>query len=234
MNATFLGEFELSGIPPSPKNESRIETTFKIDSNGILSVNASYGSMQKSLKLDVYSKSGGMTDKTIERLSLRLNKLMIPDSKNQLKCDILEDATRMSVIPKKRNKSNVLKLYVESEVKLTPLESSIYPYLGFILVKLCHIRTQGYHMIIIIIIIIILIVIIIIIIIVIIIINITNIIIIIIIIKDVRWCNGQSKRPSPWGSWVQFSLRTHDTYVKRFSQRSAERCGFFLVTHREF
>ena len=217
----FLGEFELSGIPPSPKNESRIETTFKIDSNGILSVNASYGSMQKSLKLDVYSKSGGMTDKTIERLSLRLKKLMIPDSKNQPKCEILEDATRMSVIPKKRNKSNVLKLYVESEVKLTLLESSIYPYLGFILVKLCHMRTQGYLMIIIIIIIIILIVII--------IINIINI-----IIKDVRWCNGQSKRPSPWGSWVQFSLRTHDTYVKRFSQRSAERCGFFLVTHREF
>ncbi len=154
----FLGEFELSGIPPLPKNESRIETTFKIDSNGILSVNASYGSMQKSLKLDVYSKSGGMTDKTIERLSLRLNKLMIPDSKNQPKCEILEDATRMSVIPKKRNKSNVLKLYVESEVKLTPLESSIYPYLGFILVKLCHMRTQGYHMIIIIIIILIVII----------------------------------------------------------------------------
>ena len=36
----FLGEFELSGIPPLPKNESKINATFKIDSNGILSVHA--------------------------------------------------------------------------------------------------------------------------------------------------------------------------------------------------
>ena len=29
--------------------------------------------------------------------------------------------------------------------------------------------------------------------------------------------NRQSKRLSPLRSWVQFSLRTHDTYVKRVS-----------------
>ena len=112
----FLGEFELSGIPPSPKNEPKINATFKIDSNGILSVRASYGKINKAMKLDVYSKSGGMTEKKRDQLSLRLKQLMSPDFKNQARCDILEDATLMTAIPKKQNKSNVLKLHVDSEV----------------------------------------------------------------------------------------------------------------------
>lgn len=112
----FLGEFELSGIPPLPKNESKINATFKIDSNGILSVHASCGKMNKTMKLDVYSKSGGMMDKKREQLSSRLKKLMSRDSKNQPKCEILEDATRMTNIPKKQKKSNVLKVHVDSEV----------------------------------------------------------------------------------------------------------------------
>ena len=112
----FLGEFELSGIPPSPKNELKINATFKIDSNGILSVRASYGKINKAMKLDVYSKSGGMTEKKRDQLSLRLKQLMSPDFKNRARCEILEDATRMTAIPKKPNKSNVLKLHVDSEV----------------------------------------------------------------------------------------------------------------------
>ncbi len=34
------------------------------------------------------------------------------------------------------------------------------------------------------------------------------------------------KRLSLLTSWVQFSLRTHDSYVKRVSQRSTESRGF--------
>lgn len=140
----FLGEFELSGIPPLPKNEPKIDATFKIDTNGILSVRASYGKINKTMKLDVYSKSGGMTEKKREQLSLRLKKLMSPDSKNQAKCEILEDATRMIIIPKKSNKSNVLKLHVDSEVNVTlrlhhhhhPRSSLIYDYPSSIII--CH------------------------------------------------------------------------------------------------
>ena len=112
----FLGEFELSGIPPLPKNELKINAIFIIDTNGILSVNASCGKISKAMKLDVYSKSGGMMNKEREQLSSRLKKLMSQDSKNQPKCKILEDATRMTDIPKKQNKSNVLKVHVDSEV----------------------------------------------------------------------------------------------------------------------
>ena len=111
----FLGEFELSGIPPLPKNVAQIQATFKIDTNGILSVKASYGDMVKGMKLDVYSKSGGMIDKTRDKMRSVLGQLMAPSS--EAKCEVLEDATPMNVIPIKPKKSNVLKLSVDSEVR---------------------------------------------------------------------------------------------------------------------
>ncbi len=42
----------------------------------------------------------------------------------------------------------------------------------------------------------------------------------------IRWRTRQSKGLPPLRSWVRFSLRTHDTYVKRVSQRSTESRGF--------
>jgi hypothetical protein len=52
-----------------------------------------------------------------------------------------------------------------------------------------------------------------------------------------RWRNCQSKRLSPLRSWVRFSLRTHDSYVKRVSQHSTESRGFSrgtpVCSHRE-
>ena len=101
-----------------PKNVPKIQATFKIDGNGILSVKASYGDVVKGgMKLDVYSKSGGMISKARDKMSLTLSKVMGPSSKGKAKCDALEDATSMAVIPVKPRKSNVLKLYVDSEVR---------------------------------------------------------------------------------------------------------------------
>jgi molecular chaperone DnaK len=37
---TFLGEVELSGIPPAPRGETQIAVTFEIDADGILNVRA--------------------------------------------------------------------------------------------------------------------------------------------------------------------------------------------------
>ena len=114
----FLGEFELSGIPPMPKGQPIIRANFRIDDYGILSVNASCGEIKSSMELDVYSKSGDMTEKTRQKLSSRLNELMSSNSRGQLKCEILENATKMTNIPEKQNTKNVLKLHVNSEVSL--------------------------------------------------------------------------------------------------------------------
>jgi hypothetical protein len=52
-----------------------------------------------------------------------------------------------------------------------------------------------------------------------------------------RLRNRLCKRLSPPRSWVRFSLRTHEAYVKRVSQRSTESRGFSSGTpvssHRE-
>ena len=49
--------------------------------------------------------------------------------------------------------------------------------------------------------------------------------------------NRVSQRLLTLGSWFQFSLRTHDTYVKRVSQRSTESRRFSpgtpVSSHRE-
>jgi len=36
----MLGQFDLSGIPPSPRGMPQIEVTFDIDANGIVNVSA--------------------------------------------------------------------------------------------------------------------------------------------------------------------------------------------------
>jgi hypothetical protein len=71
--------------------------------------------MKNSMKLGVYSKSGGMIDKTREKMRVVLDQLMA--QRSEVKCEILEDATPMNVIPVKPKKSNVLKLSVDSEVR---------------------------------------------------------------------------------------------------------------------
>ena len=78
---------------------------------------ACYGDMVKGMKLDVYSKSGGMISKTRDKMHLIMGQLMGPSSEGQAKCELLDDATPMSVIPVKPRKSNVLKLSVDSEVR---------------------------------------------------------------------------------------------------------------------
>lgn len=118
----FLGRFMLSGIPPQPKGVPKINATFIVDKNGILSVTASHNSGNMSVKnemnLNIYSNAGEMSDKKIAMLSSLVRKLVSRGLPNERKCSLLENAPAMPKIPPKQNMSNVLKLAVDSEVRI--------------------------------------------------------------------------------------------------------------------
>ena len=57
----FLGEFELTGIPPAPRGVPQIEVTFDIDANGILKVSAIDKSTGKENKITITTDKGKTT-----------------------------------------------------------------------------------------------------------------------------------------------------------------------------
>ncbi len=56
-----LGEFELSGIPPKPRHVAAIEVTFKLDTDGILSVSAIENSTGAARNIVITNNKGRLT-----------------------------------------------------------------------------------------------------------------------------------------------------------------------------
>ncbi|KAJ8706611.1 hypothetical protein PYW07_012689 [Mythimna separata] len=102
----LLGVIELSGIPPAPRGVAKIDVTFEIDANGILSVSAK-------------DRSTGNTESVTIKNEHRLNQLqigqMMVDAKTYLEDDI-ESKRRLEV-------RNQLESYVY-EVKRMVAEKS--------------------------------------------------------------------------------------------------------------
>lgn len=63
----LLGEFDLVGIPPSPRGMPQIEVTFDIDANGIVTVSAKDKTTGKEQQITIRS-SGGLSDDEIEKM----------------------------------------------------------------------------------------------------------------------------------------------------------------------
>jgi len=63
----FLGEFVLDGIAPAPRGIPQIEVSFKIDSDGILKVEAEDRGTQKKHEITIRS-SGGLSEEEINRM----------------------------------------------------------------------------------------------------------------------------------------------------------------------
>ncbi|AWB34166.1 molecular chaperone DnaK [Orrella marina] len=63
----LLGEFNLEGIPPSPRGVPQIEVTFDIDSNGIVHVSAKDKGTGKENKITIKANSG-LTEEEIQRM----------------------------------------------------------------------------------------------------------------------------------------------------------------------
>ncbi len=62
-----LGQFNLEGIPPSPRGVPQIEVTFDIDANGILTVSAQDKASGKQQEIKI-SGSSGLSDAEIEKM----------------------------------------------------------------------------------------------------------------------------------------------------------------------
>ncbi|MFO0388562.1 MAG: molecular chaperone DnaK [Alphaproteobacteria bacterium] len=63
----MLGQFDLVGIPPSPRGIPQIEVTFDIDANGIVNVSAKDKATGKEQQIRIQA-SGGLSDADIERM----------------------------------------------------------------------------------------------------------------------------------------------------------------------
>ncbi|MBP9763728.1 MAG: molecular chaperone DnaK [Gammaproteobacteria bacterium] len=63
----FLGQFDLSDIPPAPRGVPQIEVAFDIDANGILSVSAKDMASGKQQKI-VIKASSGLNEEEVQRM----------------------------------------------------------------------------------------------------------------------------------------------------------------------
>ncbi len=63
----ILGQFDLVGIPPSPRGMPQIEVTFDIDANGIVNVSAKDKATSKEQQIRIQA-SGGLSDVDIDRM----------------------------------------------------------------------------------------------------------------------------------------------------------------------
>jgi molecular chaperone DnaK len=63
----ILGQFDLMGIPPSPRGMPQIEVTFDIDANGIVNVSAKDKATGKEQQIRIQA-SGGLSESDIDKM----------------------------------------------------------------------------------------------------------------------------------------------------------------------
>jgi molecular chaperone DnaK len=63
----LLGQFDLVGLPPSPRGLPQIEVTFDIDANGIVNVSAKDKATNKEQQIRIQA-SGGLSDADIQKM----------------------------------------------------------------------------------------------------------------------------------------------------------------------
>ncbi len=63
----LLGQFNLEGLPPSPRGMPQIEVTFDIDANGIVNVSAKDKATGKEQKITIQA-SGGLSEEDIQKM----------------------------------------------------------------------------------------------------------------------------------------------------------------------
>lgn len=64
----LLGQFELRGITPAPREVPKIDVTFSIDANGILHVQAVDTLTKRSSEVIISNNQGRLSKEEIERM----------------------------------------------------------------------------------------------------------------------------------------------------------------------
>lgn len=90
----FLGEFELSGIPPAPRGVPKIEVTFDIDANGIVNVSAKDLATGKSQKITITS-GGGLSEEEIQRMVKEAEQYAEEDKKRRQAVELRNEADQL-------------------------------------------------------------------------------------------------------------------------------------------
>jgi chaperone protein DnaK len=87
----MLGQFDLVGIPPSPRGMPQIEVTFDIDANGIVNVSAKDKASGKQQQIRIQS-SGGLSDDDIEKMVQEAERHASADAEKKALVEARNDA----------------------------------------------------------------------------------------------------------------------------------------------
>ena len=79
----LLGQFELTGIPPAPRETPEIEVTFEIDANGILHVSAEDRATHRKNGVQIKNDAGRLSSNDISRMLAEADKFKEEDRKNR-------------------------------------------------------------------------------------------------------------------------------------------------------
>lgn len=105
----LLGQFNLEGIPPSPRGMPQIEVTFDIDVNGIVHVSAKDKASGKEQKVTIQA-SGGLKDNEIEDMIKDAEKNASEDKKRKESIEAKNKADALIYSTEKSLKDNAEKI----------------------------------------------------------------------------------------------------------------------------
>ena len=101
-----LGQFDLMGIPPSPRGMPQIEVTFDIDANGIVNVSAKDKATGKEQQIRIQA-SGGLSEADIQKMVKDAEANAAEDKKRREAVDAKNHADAWCIPPRRRWPSTV-------------------------------------------------------------------------------------------------------------------------------
>jgi len=101
----LLGQFDLVGIPPSPRGMPQIEVTFDIDANGIVNVSARDKATGKEQAIRIQA-SGGLSDSDIQRMVKEAEANAADDKKRREKVELHNQADSLTYSTEKHLKEH--------------------------------------------------------------------------------------------------------------------------------